>query len=49
MIHDLKIGDYAACTNEFGGYASIILDISIDNGDIYVKFMHPKEPSMLLK
>ena len=49
MIHNLKIGGYAACTNEFGWYAGIILDISIDNGDIYVKFMHPKEPSMLLK
>ena len=49
VIHDLKIGDYVACTYDFDWYAGIILDISIDNGDVYVKFMHPKGPSMLFK
>ena len=48
-IHDLKIGDYVACTYEFEWYASIILDISIDNDDVYVKFMYPKGPSMHFK
>ena len=42
MIHDLKIGEYAACAYEFDWYTGIILDISIDNGDVYVKFMHSK-------
>ena len=49
MIHDLKIGDYVACTCDFDWYAGIILDISIDNGDVYVKFMYPKGPSMFFK
>ena len=49
VIHDLKIGDYVACTYDFDWYAGIILDISIDNGDVYVKFIHPKGPSMLFK
>ena len=49
MIHDLKIGEYVACAYEFDWYAGIILDISIDNGDVYVKFMHSKGPFMLLK
>ena len=49
VIHDLKIGDYVACTYDFDWYAGIILDISIDNGDVYVKFMHPKGSSMLFK
>ena len=47
VIHDLKIGDYVACTYEFDWYAGIILDLSIDNGVCYVKFMHPKHPFML--
>ena len=49
VIHDLKIGDYVACTYDFDWYVGIILDISIDNADVYVKFMHPKCPSMLFK
>ena len=49
VIHDLNIGDYVACTYEFDWYAGIILDISIDNGDVYVKFMHPKWLSMIFK
>ena len=49
VIYDLKIGDYVACTYEFDWYAGIILDISIDNVDVYVKLMQPKGPSMLLK
>ena len=47
MIHDLKIGDYVAYTYEFDWYAGIILDISMDKGNVYVKFTHPKGPSML--
>ena len=43
LIHDLKIEDYVACTYEFDWYAGIIL------GDVYIKFMHPKVFSMLLK
>ena len=39
VIHDLKIGDYVACTYEFDWYAGAILHIS----------MHPKGPSMLFK
>ena len=35
VIHDLKIGDYVACTYDFDWYAGIILDISIDNADFY--------------
>ena len=31
VIHDLKIGDYVACTYDFDWYTGIILDISIDN------------------
>ena len=34
---------------EFDWYEDIVLEISIDNGNIYVKFMHPKAPSMLFK
>ena len=51
VIHDLKTGDYVACTYDFDWYADIILDISIDNGDVYVKIMHSqaKGPSMLFK
>ena len=49
VIHDLKIGDYVACTYEFDWYAGITLDISIDNVDVYVKLMQPKGPSMLFK
>ena len=49
VIHNWKIGDYVACTYEFDWYVGIILDISIDNGDVYVKFMRPKGPSMLFK
>ena len=49
MIHDLKIRDYVACTYGFDWYAGIILYISIDNDNVYVKFMHPKGPSMLFK
>ena len=51
VIHDLKTGDYVACTYDFDWYAGIILDISIDNGDVYVKFMHSKAkgPSMPFK
>ena len=36
VIHDLKIGDYVACSYDFDWYAAIILDISIDNGYVYV-------------
>ena len=46
VIHDLKIGYYVACIYDFDWYAGITLDISIDNGDIYVKFMHPKGPEV---
>ena len=49
VIHDLKIGDYVACTYEFDWYASAILYISVHNGNVYVKFMHPRGPSMLFK
>ena len=42
-------GDYVASTYEFDWHAGIILDISIDNADVYVKFMQPKGPSMLFK
>ena len=48
VIHDLKIGDYVACTYDFDWYVGIILDISIDNA-VYVKFIDPKCPSMLFK
>ena len=49
MTHDLNIGYYVACTYEFDWYAGIILDIPIDNGDVYVKFIHPKGLSILFK
>ena len=37
------------CTYVFDWYVGIILDISIDNGDDYLKFMHPESLSMFLK
>ena len=49
MIHNLKIGDSVAYNYELDFYAGTILDISIDNGDVYVKLMNPKGPSMLFK
>ena len=49
MIHNLKIGDCVAYNYELDFYAGTILDISVDNGDVYVKLMNPKGPSMLFK
>ena len=48
VIHDLKIGDYVACTHEFDWYAGIIFDISVDNA-VFVSSMHAKGQSMLFK
>ena len=48
MIHDLKIGDYLACTYEFDCYAGIIFDISVDNA-VFVSSMHAKGLSLLFK
>ena len=42
VIHDLIIGDYVACTHQCDWYAGIILDVSIDIGDVCLKFMYPK-------
>ena len=46
MIQKLET---VTCTYEFDLYAGIILGLSLDNGDVYVKLMHPNGPLMLFK
>ena len=46
MIQKLET---VTCTYEFDWYAGIILGLSLDNGDVYVKLMHPNGPLMLFK